>query len=383
MNKHFFLLFWLLFASLNLFAQQEVDTTAIAKKIQLNYGGALRFNYNYSSWKPLQRKRGGDFGFEVFRINVDAIHEQWEFHIDQRFYAADFGGAFLKYGWFQYNLNAKSHLKIGLIPAYFGVEQFNSHSWFFQLPFYLGFEDDHDMGVSYSFQDEEIQLDIGYYKNAETLSFSNNAPLSDSRYGYDFSGRNQEINQVNLRFNYSFGQAISQKIGTSLQFGGIWNIDTKTVGRQAALGLQYELDYQNLNVKAQYLNYNNQPQNAAGEARDVIEMTAYGFPYLTAAAATIYSIGIAYTVPVKWRPITALQLYNDYSYMAKNNAEWADTQMNVLGILVSADPVYLYIDFASGLHHPWLGSQWAEALTTGDSANDWEHRFNINFGYYF
>lgn len=162
-------------------------------KLKVDWGGALRFNYNYSSWKTNQKKRGGDFGFEVFRINADAYYKNIEIHIDQRFYAQEFGGAFLKYGWLQYNLSKKTHLKVGLIPAYFGTQQFNSHSWFFQLPFYLGFEDDHDMGVSYDFENDTFQLDVGFYKNAETLSFADNSPISDARYSYDFSGKNKEI----------------------------------------------------------------------------------------------------------------------------------------------------------------------------------------------
>jgi len=104
------------------FAQTEEKE----KKIQLDIGGVLRYNYNNSSWKPNQQKRGGDFGFELFRLNVDAVYKDWEFHIDQRFYSREFGGHFLKYGWFQYNLKEKSHLKLGLIPAYFGAQQFNS-----------------------------------------------------------------------------------------------------------------------------------------------------------------------------------------------------------------------------------------------------------------
>jgi len=112
-------------------------------------------------------------------------------------------------------------------------------------------------------------------------------------------------------------------------------------------------------------------------------MTAYGFPYNTAAKASIYTVGIAYTVPVEWGPITSLQFYENYAYMNKSVSSWEDTQMNVLGVLISAAPVYIYMDYASGLHQPWLGSQWTEALTTGDPDNSWETRFNINFGFYF
>ena len=363
--------------------QESTPTDPLEKPLKVDIGGALRFNYNNSSWKPNQRARGGDFGFEVFRINVDAEYKRWTFRLDQRFYVEAFGGAFLKYGWFQYNLSETQHLKIGLIPAYFGVQQFNSHSWFFQLPFYLGFEDDHDMGVSYDISNEKIDLDIGFYKNAETLTFGDNNPISDSRYNYDFSGRNREINQWNVRFNYKLGDRANTRIGTSLQYGGIWNIDTQRKGNHYALGLQYESDYGPLNLKAQAFTFHNRPENAPGQSRDWIEMTAYGAPYNTAAKGSMYSFGIAYTLDVQWGPVTAVQFYNDYTYFDKAVERFADTQMHVIGMLVSAQPLYVYVDYARGLHQPWLGPQWTDALATGDTANGWESRFNINFGYYF
>lgn len=372
----------LLFIALEL-PQSFAQTGESEEKMELSVGGALRFNYNNSTWKPNQQKRGGDFGFEVFRINVEAEYKKVGLHIDQRFYAAGFGGAFLKYGWFQYELSKQSHLKLGLIPAYFGTQQFNSHSWFFQLPFYLGFEDDHDMGLSYSLDTDKLQLDVGFYKNAEELGFSDNAPVSDSRYSYDFSGRNKEINQLNLRFNYKFGHTAQHKLGATLQRGGIWNIDTKDVGSQFAVAGHYDLTINNWNFQLMAMHYNNQPENLAGQSRDWIEMTAYGFPYNTAAKANIYTINLAYTFSVDWGPISAVQVYNNYAYMDKAIDHWEDTQMNILGALISAGPVYIYVDYARGKHQPWLGPQWAEALTRGDVNNGWETRFNINFGYYY
>jgi len=368
------------FLSMTVTAQ---DIDSIFNKTKLDVGGALRFNYNFSSWKSNQVKRGGDFGFEVFRINVDAVHKRWEIHLDQRFYAQDFGGAFLKYGWFQYNLNKKSHLKVGLIPSYFGAQQFNSHSWFFNLPFYLGFEDDHDMGISYDIDAKCYSLDIAYYKNSETLTFSDNGPISDSRYNYDFSGSNKEINQLTGRFNYKINNDSKKLIGTTIQYGGIWNIDTQNIGTQFAFGIHSDLTFGNLNLKTQYLNYNNKPENAIGQSRDLIEMTAYGFPYNTAAKASIYSFSLAYTFILKKSFINSIQIYNNYSYMDKAVSSWEDTQMNVLGALISANPMYIYVDMGMGKHQPWLGPQWTDALTTGDPTNGWEYRFNINFGYYY
>jgi hypothetical protein len=41
-----------------------------SRKPELEIGGAVRFNYNLSSWKEGQKNDGGDFGYDVFRINA-------------------------------------------------------------------------------------------------------------------------------------------------------------------------------------------------------------------------------------------------------------------------------------------------------------------------
>lgn len=155
------------------------------------------------------------------------------------------------------------------------------------------------------------------------------------------------------------------------------------MGSHLALGAQYELDFKNFNLKAQYIYFDNKPRNASGESRDFVEMTAYGFPYNVTSNANLYSIGLAYTIPINKGPLISLQIYNDYSYMDKVVAGWEDTQMNVLGILWDIQPLYIYTDIGMGKHHPWLGPQYTDALTTGDPLNSWEARFNVNVGYYY
>ena len=212
------------------------------------------------------------------------------------------------------------------------------------------------MGMSYDYDDGRFQWDLGYYKNAEELGFGDNGPISDSRYTYDFSGANKEAHQVNLRFNYKFGKDRMHKAGFTVQYGGIWNLDTKRMGNHRAGGLHYELSHPRWSVKAHWLAYDNRPENQAG-GRTSIEMTAYGAPYNTASKAMLYTLALGYTVPVQWGPITALQFYNDYTYMDKDVESWEDTQMNVTGVLVSAKPLYVYFDYAQGLHQPWLGPE--------------------------
>ena len=394
--------------ALPLGAQTETPEAPAPAPWDLKIGGALRFNYNLSDWKPAQVRRGGDFGFEVFRLTAEARYRKLELHLDQRFYAREFGGQFLKFGYFQIPLaderapatpptddaapphdteqsGTEQYLRLGLIPAYFGTQQFNSHSWFFALPFYLGFEDDHDMGISYTRESEEWRLDVGFYKNAEALNFSDSGPISDARYSYDVAERNKEVNTGTVRLirTWALGGGLSAKLGTTLEVGGIYNLDTERTGTSLAGGLHGELNDEHWSVKAMVVGFDRAPVNAPGQPRDQIALTAYGAPYRTAASGVIYSLNVGYTWPLELGPVTALQLYNDYAYFDKGASGFAATQMNVSGVLVSAAPGYVYVDYARGVNHPWIGSYWEEGLAEGAAGAAWQTRFNVNFGYYF
>lgn len=52
------------------------------------------------------------------------------------------------------------------------------------------------------------------------------------------------------------------------------------------------------------------------------------------------------------------------------------------GCLLTAGPVWVYIDYALGKHQAWLGPDW-EAFGAGTGSNKWNARFNVNVGYYF
>jgi hypothetical protein len=129
--------------------------------------------------------------------------------------------------------------------------------------------------------------------------------------------------------------------------------------------------------------YKKSPKNPNGQSDEIIAMTAYGAPYLVAAAGNTYTLGVQYTVPVKWGPVSSLQFYNDYGYLEKINADFKDSAMNVTGVLVSAGNVYTYFDVAAGKDQPWLGPVWKNALANGTADAKWEVRFNMNIGYYF
>lgn len=371
----------LLLLSTTLFAQE---------KPVVSIGGALRFNYNLSSWKEGQKKRGGDFGYDVFRLNAKAKYKGIKLNAEYRLYSEDFGGGMLKQGWLGYDFSAKNNLQIGLTQVPFGITQYNSHNWFFGINYYVGLEDDHDMGIKYTHNDEKWMYAVAFFKNAEELRFGSNSDVSDSRYSYDVGSssdglyRNKEINQFNMKVVRKFSDGkINHHFGISAQYGAIYNLDTENSGNHYALAAHYELKAGNFDLKVQATKFKYNPEHPVDQRTDVIAMTAYGFPYLAASEAATYTIAPAYSVPVSWGPISNLQFYNDFGYMDKTNDSFEDTFMNVTGVLISAGNVYTYIDLAQGKDQPWIGSEWTNALSEGTPEANWETRFNINIGYYF
>lgn len=385
MIKKSFLIVLFIVSGFFLYAQETEKPT-------LNVGGALRFNYNLSSWKPDQVKRGGDFGYDVFRINAKADYKKISLNAEYRMYSKEFGGGMLKQGWIAYNLNSNDNFQLGLTQVPFGITQYNSHNWFFSINYYIGLEDDHDMGIKYTHEGDQWSYSFAFFKNAEEMNFGNNSDISDSRYSYDVSSitiedglkyRNKEVNQGNAKVAYEFGYSVKHKLGISGQYGGLYNLDTKEIGNHYAFAAHYELKAGGFDLKAQFARYKYNPENPEGEADDVIAMTAYGAPYLVAAQANMYTLGIAYSFPVNWGLISNLQVYNDFGYMQKTIDGFENSIMNVTGVLVTAGQVYTYIDFAAGKNHSWLGPDWTSAFAQGNPDAEMEMRFNINIGYYF
>jgi hypothetical protein len=360
------------------------------EKPTVDIGGALRFNYNYSTWKDAQQKRGGDLGFDVFRLNAKAKYKGLKLNAEYRFYSEAFGGAMLKQGWIAYDFTENDELQFGLTQVPFGITKYNSNSWFFSLNYYVGLEDDHDMGLKYTHQGEKWDYSLAFFKNAEDFGGND---MSNSRYSYDVGSikqgeklilRNKEINQLNGDLSYKINTTNAKhRFGVSAQYGGLYNIDTEKAGDHYALAAYYELKAGKFGVKAQVANYKYSPENPDGERDDVVAMTAYGAPYLVAAEASIYTLGLSYSIPLEWGPVSSVVIYNDFGYMDKAESSFESSMMNVTGAMFTAGNIYTYVDMAAGKNQPWLGSQWTGALAEGTPDADWAMRFNINVGYYF
>ncbi len=363
---------------------------AFAQDDGINIGGALRWNYFYKDWDGQEgnQDRGGDLGFDTFRFNVDGTYKQMIISAEYRFYA---GYHMIHHGWIGYNFNDETQMQFGVSQVPFGILKYASHNWFFQLPYYVGFEDDYDLGLKVVYNGDPIGLGVAFYKNDE--GHYTGSSVASARYSYDVvpttMTSNMETNQFNARLVYKFK---GHTFGVSGMYGQLYNSATAETGSRYAFAGHINANLEGFNLKAEVIAYNFDPDDTEIDnmeisdsekeyMKKVVEMGAYDFPYYVAREGIFYVAGLSYSVPVSWGPITNLTFYNDYTLMDKTEDDFIDSQNNILGVMVTAGSVYTYVDVAMGESHPWLGPDYGSALAEG--AEDWHMRFNINFGYYF
>jgi hypothetical protein len=291
-------------------------------------------------------------------------------------------------------------MKLGVSQVPFGITKFASHSWWFQGQYYFGLEDDYDMGIKFDYKGiEKLDLSFAYFRQAEPegpiaggeVTYGASGP---GRYSYDITpgvgkigstevdAHIRELNQINLRAAYHLSEAI--EVGFSAQAGGIYNsvLDKSELSTAFAAHVQATWG-QGWDFKGSVINYNYAARSDNDEKLDIIQMGAYGTAYDVAAKANVYSAGIAKNFNVEWGPINAIQIYTDYTLVDKTDDNFYDMQQFVPGMLVSAGPVYTYIDYAMGKNHPWINSTFGAGMGAGDADAEWMKRFNINIGYYF
>lgn len=374
-------------------------------------GGAVRYNTMWTNYENGANNLNPQITWDTWRLNVDGSMSGIDLSFEYRFYPT-FGTHFIHHGYLGYAFTENVYMKLGVSQVPFGISKFASHSWWFQGAYYVGLEDDYDMGVKFDIDlSEKLELSVAYFRQAEPegpkfggdVTFGNAGP---GRYSYDIvpgtgayvSGDGgtettqaslRELNQGNARLIYQINK--NWEAGLSAQVGGIYNsvLDESELG--TAFAAHVVANFGNFNLKAEYINYNYSAKADNGQDLDVVQMGAYGYEYFggddytggVAAEASVYMAGIAYTIPVKLGPISSIQPYVDYTLIDKANEQFFDTQHLVPGFLVSAGPVYAYVDYAMGKNQPWLTESFGKGLGSGVENPDWNKRFNINIGYYF
>lgn len=378
-------------------ATPEEKPATPEEQSSLHVGGALRVNYFVKSWEGQDgnRKRLGDLAFDTFRLNVDGRLSDVLVSAEYRVYQ---GYSMLHHGWVGYAFSPATQVQLGVHRVPFGLLPYASHNWFFAMPYYLGFEDDYDMGLKLLHEHGPWNLQLAFYKNDEG-NYTGHSTDS-ARYSYDIvrvsrdnageayldtDQANEETNQFNARVAYTFqhGELGSTEVGVSGQVGQLYNAITERDGLGWAAAAHLNGTYGRFNVLLEGMYYEYDPANPEGVSDDFVTVGAYDAPYKLASRGTVLLAGISYGLPVSWGPISKLTFYENYSALLKSTAGYELSQQNVVGALVTAGPVFTYVDVASGKNQPWLGPDYGGAFAEGQPDARWETRFNVNVGYYF
>lgn len=404
------------------------DQVSMKEKTFFKIGGALRYNYQYRDWSESHKKHGGSFTFDTWRINVDGQSKGILLSLEYRFYS---GYHMFHHGWFGYDITPNTQIQLGINKVPFGIMPFASHSWWFQTPYYVGLEDDYDMGLKVTNTTDNWHFDFGYYKSAEPAI--SGSSLASARYSYDvvpaaqiiysediptngvlnpntpgpaedsitledvptadtiLYSANKEVNQFNVRVAYDITEDF--QVGISGELGGIYNQDIDEMGNHWSTAIHLTKTWNNFNLLTEYVYYKYNLPDAPGQSQNSIVMGAYDAPYNVVSEAQMFLAGLSYTIETDLGPISSFTIYDNYTYMDKQIPGFVNTQQHVFGCLVSAGQLFTYIDVASGQNHPWLGpfgENWNNALSEGVSGENkplespkWHTRVNINFGYYF
>ena len=349
----------------------------------IQFGGAMRFQYSYEDYDRDNVHRKGDADFDIFRLNMRGKVGDIELQAEWRWF--QYMSA-IKFAWLGYDFSKTSQLQLGITRIPFGVQPYDSHSYFFSSNYYLGLEDTYHAGAAYVYSGDPWNVQLAFFKNDAMGGVDGYVSNRSNSYSYNvvgirspgdgnFDDPHRPIGSANTsaaRAAYTFKPGdVKLELGASALYGGLES-STTSVGHYRAYALHMNADYKSWNVQAQASRYQYDVDGGA----ERMAVGAYAFYDSIPARADTYTFNVKYHQPVQWGPIHSLDFYNDYSLVTHKSGRLPSTFMNVLGVGVSAGDLYTYLDFLTARNQPFVGGS-----MTGDG--DVEHRFNVNFGFYF
>jgi hypothetical protein len=359
-------------------ALSSFNTIAAAEEDGINIHGGVRINYSYKDYSESSKDKGGDMTFDMASLRFDGKKGNWGLKSDYRFTSND---NYIKYGYGFYDLNPEWQLQFGINQVPFGNIGYISNSYWFGLPYYLGFEDDYDVGVKATFEKNGWHSDIAFYKNAEY-----GAGII-KRYGADLyddgvagtANNSEETNQFNLRQAYTVKHAGgSTTFGGSVEAGQIYNTETGNSGDRYAIAAHIDSTFNGWNLQLQAMEYEYDADDSLDSNK--IGVSVVGAQYDIASKGQIYNINLAKTISTEWGSV---KFYNDFGLMTPDvdDETYDNSMQNVLGAAISAGPTYTQVDFIMGKNMTFSSNDYHVGLP--EVGDDWDKRFNISVAYYF
>ncbi|MCL1046524.1 OprO/OprP family phosphate-selective porin [Shewanella electrodiphila] len=360
-------------------AMSSVNVMAEEQEDGINIGGAVRVNYAYRDYDESNKDKLGELDFEMAAIKFNGKKGDWGLAAEYRFTS---GSNYIKYGYGSYDIDPNWQLQVGINKVPFGNPEFISNSFWFGIPYYLGFEDNHDVGIKASYDNNGWNTDFAFYKNP-VYSATENKRYSASLFSGEINGteyHNEETNGFNFRQTYtSEYEGGSTTFGGSVQYGQIYNSDTGNMGDRYAVALHLDSTYKGWNLQLQAMQYEYDAADSADDNK--IGIAVVSWQYEIASKGQAYSANIAKTFATDFGSV---KCYNDFGLMTPDVADdsYDNSMQNVTGCAISAGATYTMVDFILGKNMTFSTAN-NDHVGLPEMGDDWDKRININFGYYF
>ncbi len=347
----------------------------------LNLGGSIRANYSLKFFDEDSKDKKGDFAFDVMTLTLNGKIEGIGIDFEYRFNSWEH---FVRKAYVYYDLDESWQVQLGINQVPFGNSPYISNSWWFGLPYYMGFEDDFDAGVKAIYKDGAHTTDIAFYKSAEY------GPTETKRYAGDlYSGTvngkaytEEESNQVNLRHRYEMSyEDIEATIGASLELGQNYYSQFSDTRNRTAFAVHADIAYQDWGGQAQVIKYDYNGLSTEDRDYQSVAISLYGGTYEVADEGVIYSLNLKKSF--KWNGLD-FTVYNDFGYMEpeQSGEQYDASSLNVTGVSIAKGPLFVYVDLISAKNMPFFSFE-NNSIGLKQNNQGRDERFNINIGYYF
>jgi len=333
---------------------------------EFHLGGAVRFNYGWRDDRPSSK-----FQPELVRLDARGHYGNFFGEAQYRWYDGFDAVHHAFVGW---RFNDASDIRAGVVQVPFGLLPYAAQTFWFNTDYYLGLDDDYDLGVVWQYKTGQHQWHFGAFSGDE---YADGARFG--RYSFDVADTPahpyREHGQLNARYEYTgtLGE-IGVKFGGSARYGQLENRALGGHHRHAAAAFHTDLKRGNFTTQLQWIYYHyDVPGNR-------LALSAFLFPFEIASKAHVPSVNLVYDLPRSgW--FDSITCYNNYSSAQVSGAGLRDSQQNVTGCMLGKGKVLAYVDWIAG-RNMWFSA--GPGIGIHQPGEDkWHSRLNVNIGYYF
>jgi len=349
---------------------------------QLNIGGAMRFRYGWDDGhKPGESRmkiKDADFKTDLNRVRLNGEYGNLIGSVQYHWYSRDENSfSTFQHAWLGWKLGEGSDIRAGVVHVPFGLLPIASQNFWMNANYYLGMEDDPDMGIVWQQQSDGHHFHVGLFAGDEYLT-----SRRKERYSYDVGGLYREREQLALRYENTSEMGDGElKLGGSLRVGNMEHLNTGDKELHTAAAFHSELKQGGWTTQLQWIYYHyDVPPGINDPYGNIINLTGFIDNFAIASAAHVPTFNVAYSLPnTGW--FDAITCYNNYSSVMASGEGLGDTLQNVTGCEITKGKVITYIDVIASRNMYGGNGSGLGIATAGPGS--WHSRFNFNIGYYF